>query len=235
MTDNLLQAIREHKAELVHLLRGQSVAEAFRRYVADVSDAARQSLSEGALLSRFNLWLEAHGERPTTLPVLRQVVGMPTPRDETPAAYIKRCNTCGGTDWGPSGRCAAGGCEVWHCVTCAGWRPDEVERRQRVENGEAVVANLKRDFRLIDWAKAQGLYVYIGRDKNGNPGRWGNPFKIGEHGTRDEVCDLHATYLRQDPERMARLEELRGKVLGCHCYPARCHGMELIKALDEQK
>ena len=32
--------------------------------------------------------------------------------------------------------------------------------------------------------------IYIGR---GSP--WGNPFVIGEHGTRDEVCDKFKRHL----------------------------------------
>lgn len=33
-------------------------------------------LPYGTLLSRFNLWLEVHGKRPTTLPALRTALGM---------------------------------------------------------------------------------------------------------------------------------------------------------------
>ena len=62
--------------------------------------------------------------------------------------------------------------------------------------------------------------VYIGR---GSP--WGNPFKIGEHGTRDEVCD------RFEREVLPTLDvsSLRGKNLVCFCAPKRCHGDAILK------
>ena len=45
----------------------------------------------------------------------------------------------------------------------AGWLADELERRALVEQGRAVVANLKRDKRLIEWATAQRLARRIDR------------------------------------------------------------------------
>jgi hypothetical protein len=65
--------------------------------------------------------------------------------------------------------------------------------------------------------------IYIGR---GSP--WGNPFKIGEHGTRDEVCD------RFDREILPNLDlkPLRGKDLVCFCAPFRCHGDSILRALN---
>ena len=62
--------------------------------------------------------------------------------------------------------------------------------------------------------------VYIGR---GSP--YGNPFKIGEHGTRDEVCD------RFEREVLPSLDvsALRGKNLVCFCAPLRCHGDAILR------
>ena len=109
-------------------------------------------------------------------------------------------------------------------------RPDEVERQALVEAGAAVLANRKTDEALIAWAKARDLYVYIGR-----PGKWGNPFEMdpSKKGTdRDQVCDLYREHLDASPGLRAALPSLRGKVLGCWCYPLRCHGNELIRALE---
>ena len=66
--------------------------------------------------------------------------------------------------------------------------------------------------------------VYIGR---GSP--WGNPFVIGKHGDRDEVCD------RFEREVLPGLdvEPLRGKDLGCYCAPLRCHGDSILRKLAE--
>lgn len=79
--------------------------------------------------------------------------------------------------------------------------------------------------------------VYIGR-----PSRWGNPyshkdgtlaeFKVE---TREEAISKYEEWIRQRPELMASLHELEGKVLGCWCKPAACHGDVLIRLVEEQK
>lgn len=70
--------------------------------------------------------------------------------------------------------------------------------------------------------------VYIGR-----PSKWGNPFKIGRDGNRDEVCVMHWNWLveklsapdgRKPPTFDEMQNELTGKRLGCYCAPLRCHG-----------
>jgi uracil-DNA glycosylase family 4 len=67
--------------------------------------------------------------------------------------------------------------------------------------------------------------VYIGR-----PSKWGNPFKIGQDGTRDEVIQKFRTYLYADQVlREQCREELNGKVLACHCAPLACHGAVLAE------
>ncbi len=69
-------------------------------------------------------------------------------------------------------------------------------------------------------------HTYIGR---GSP--YGNPFKIGEHGSRDDVCN------RFEAEILPTLdvEPLRGKVLVCFCKPLRCHGDAILKKLEATK
>ena len=61
--------------------------------------------------------------------------------------------------------------------------------------------------------------VYIGR-----PSKWDNPFVIGKHGTRDEVIQRYREWLMSQPELLAEVKTLKGKVLGCYCAPAACHG-----------
>lgn len=71
--------------------------------------------------------------------------------------------------------------------------------------------------------------VYIGR-----PGPWGNPFVIGSDGTREEVVEKYAEWLMSQPELVARVRrELKGKVLGCWCYPELCHGNILVEITNE--
>jgi hypothetical protein len=70
--------------------------------------------------------------------------------------------------------------------------------------------------------------IFIGR-----PSKWGNPFKIGEHGTRREVIAMYEEYIRLRPDLMADLSSLADKTLGCFCKPKSCHGDVLIKLYNE--
>lgn len=71
--------------------------------------------------------------------------------------------------------------------------------------------------------------VYIGRGS-----MWGNPFIRGRDGNKDEVCDKHAEYLRQQVRTgqvtLQQLADLHQKDLVCFCAPLRCHGDTLVKA-----
>lgn len=62
---------------------------------------------------------------------------------------------------------------------------------------------------------------------------WGNPFIIGEDGTREEVIEKYESYIRSRPDLMARIHELKDKTLGCWCAPKACHGDVLIKLVKE--
>lgn len=104
------------------------------------------------------------------------------------------------------------------------WSESEYERKELVEAGETVTANIRTDIQLIAWAEENGLYMRIDRQT-----AWGNPFILGDDGERDDVCDSYRIYLQYKPSLQRRYEELRGKVLGCWCYPERCHGNELIR------
>lgn len=105
------------------------------------------------------------------------------------------------------------------------WKQDELERQDLVKSGKTVVANSGRDKNLIQWAEKKGLAVRVDRSSE-----YGNPFILGDDGTRDEVCDAYAThYLPNKPSIKSKIKTLKGKVLVCHCYPQRCHGDILAK------
>lgn len=70
--------------------------------------------------------------------------------------------------------------------------------------------------------------VYIGR-----PSKWGNPFQIGRDGNRQEVIGKYKEWLLTQPNLLADLPELKGKVLGCWCHPAPCHGDVLANLADK--
>lgn len=61
--------------------------------------------------------------------------------------------------------------------------------------------------------------IYIGR-----PSKWGNPFTIGQDGTREEVIDKYSVWIKDQTDLMDSINELQGKILGCWCAPEKCHG-----------
>lgn len=69
--------------------------------------------------------------------------------------------------------------------------------------------------------------VFIGR-----PGKWGNPFVIGQHGDRQLVIEKFRAWIATQPQLLADLHELRGKILGCYCAPKACHGDVLAELAD---
>ena len=82
--------------------------------------------------------------------------------------------------------------------------------------------------------KKEPYDVYIGRTVQGMRGSiWGNPFKIGPDGTREEVIEKYRKYILGKPELLKQLESLRGKTLGCWCNPQSCHGDVLIELLEQ--
>lgn len=78
--------------------------------------------------------------------------------------------------------------------------------------------------------------VYIGRACGKWPkSKWHNPYRIGEHGSRDQVIEMYRAYLIRSPHLLAALPELKNKILGCWCGTLRCHGdvlAEIVNALN---
>lgn len=70
--------------------------------------------------------------------------------------------------------------------------------------------------------------VYIGR-----PSKWGNRFVIGRDGTRAEVIEKYREVILANERLLADLPELKGKVLGCFCAPAACHGDVLVELANQ--
>jgi len=110
------------------------------------------------------------------------------------------------------------------------WSDDEMKRRKIVEDGGTVVANMHsgKDEYLLRWARSTDRFVRIDRQSD-----WGNPFEIPGDGDRDAVCESYEIFFPRKFSLHNRLDELRGKVLGCWCYPMRCHGDYLIQKSEE--
>ena len=110
------------------------------------------------------------------------------------------------------------------------WTEDELKRKAIVEAGGTVVSNMHQDTdrALLAWARKTDRFVRIDRSSE-----WGNPFEMGPDGDRNTVCDSYEIFFPRKFSLHNRLEELKGKVLGCWCYPQRCHGMYLIQSMEK--
>lgn len=102
-----------------------------------------------------------------------------------------------------------------------------------------VVGWLIREREKMKEIKVYNIYdtppsnaIYIGRGS-----AWGNPFKIGEHGSRYVVIGKFAEYaktrLENEPEWLKPLKETTGLV--CYCSPKACHGDVLALLLKESE
>lgn len=117
-----------------------------------------------------------------------------------------------------------------------GWTTDQIERKELIESGYTVVASQKKndkgvpvDNALIAWADQQNKMVEIGRNT-----KWGNPFEMPADGNRDTVCDNYEDhYFPYKLSLNNKINELRGNVLVCWCYPERCHGDFLKEMANE--
>jgi len=70
--------------------------------------------------------------------------------------------------------------------------------------------------------------VYVGR-----PSRWGNPFKIGANGNRQQVIAKFRSSLSIEDRKKIR-RELVGKNLSCWCSPLPCHADVLLEIANDE-
>ena len=110
------------------------------------------------------------------------------------------------------------------------WSASELKRKAIVEAGGTAVANMHQnsDRALLHWAKSTNRFTRIDRSSD-----WGNPFEMPDDGDRDTVCDSYEIFFPRKFSLHNRIDELRGKVLGCWCYPQRCHGDYLAAKTEE--
>jgi len=97
------------------------------------------------------------------------------------------------------------------------------------------VKRFPEDLRFVVNVKSGEPYdVYVGR-----PSRWGNPWRIGVDGTREEVIAYYENDLRAglflDKQLREDVKALAGKRLGCWCAPKPCHAEILVQYARELK
>jgi hypothetical protein len=96
-------------------------------------------------------------------------------------------------------------------------------------------------------AAALADVVYVGRAmprhpveaiRRGSP--LGNPFKVGQDGTLQEVLAKYLRHVQASPDLLALLPGLKGKRLGCWCcddadglQPIRCHAQVLMELCNQ--
>jgi hypothetical protein len=86
------------------------------------------------------------------------------------------------------------------------------------------------DVALLMWAQSNDRFVRIDRRTE-----WGNPFEMPDDGDRAEVVGKFSKfYLPYKVGLLARIPTLRGKVLGCWCHPAECHGHIIAEIVNRQ-
>jgi site-specific DNA-methyltransferase (adenine-specific) len=110
------------------------------------------------------------------------------------------------------------------------WTPREKDLRSQMERGLAVVVNMETDHALMEWARQRGCYVRVDRRTP-----WGNPFRLGDDGSRDQICEKFVRYFADRGKLRQMIHELRGKALGCHCAPLRCHADHLAQLANQEK
>jgi hypothetical protein len=106
--------------------------------------------------------------------------------------------------------------------------------KRTIHTGERRVVHVKKD----------SYDVYVGR---GRDSVWGNPFRIGVDGGREEVIEKYKAWITRGGGRplLRRLGELEGATLGCWCAPKGglaahedpvvCHGQILLKLLEHRE
>ena len=87
-----------------------------------------------------------------------------------------------------------------------------------MQRSKTIVRNLTQ----VDRSKWTPDHIYIGRLRSvmeligasvTDDPIWGNPFHIGPDGDRQQVIAKYEVWLPTQPQLMARLPELKGKIL----------------------
>jgi hypothetical protein len=87
---------------------------------------------------------------------------------------------------------------------------------------------------LMHWLENPD-HIYIGRNVRyvvgANQSKWANPFSKKKYG-HARCVEMYKDYITHKPALLSDLSELEGKVLGCWCKPAKCHGDILVELIN---
>lgn len=83
--------------------------------------------------------------------------------------------------------------------------------------------------KVVNRDKGEDYDVYIGRGSV-----WGNPYRIGHDGDREEVIrkyeyDFQRKFLKAFENFEENSKKINGRILACHCKPYACHGDVIAK------
>lgn len=107
------------------------------------------------------------------------------------------------------------------------------------------VLSFVTDTDAIRQAKADGRFVYVGRDQRQRPigqRNWGNyapdgkvdKTKLDQIAEHKRAVEAFRKWVHTQPHLMTNVAELRGKALVCHCRGLPCHGEVLKELADKQ-
>lgn len=93
---------------------------------------------------------------------------------------------------------------------------------------------------LVNIHRTKRYDVYIGRAGQRLDGYFGNPFRLEDFGGDREAClRAYRCYfydrLSYDLDFRRKVHTLKGKSLGCFCWPDLCHGEVIIEHVEAQR
>ena len=106
-----------------------------------------------------------------------------------------------------------------------------------------MLVNLRTVVDVRKWINNENN-IYIGRKKDiyirGKKytlegSKWANPHRITNPNRRENVVKRYEQYIRNNSTLLRDLRQLKGKNLGCWCYPKLCHGNIILNILEEQQ
>lgn len=80
-------------------------------------------------------------------------------------------------------------------------------------------------------SRARGMRIPQGAVCVDRSTRWGNPYRVGPDGPRDEVIEKYRAHLRAHPRLVAEIRaELAGRHVACYCrLDEPCHGDVILR------